>query len=198
MNSTLDISDVFKNPIDQFDKWFKEAIKSQIYEPNAMTLGTVNKDLQVSVRVVLLKYYSYNGFTFFTNYNSNKGKDIEFNNKVSLNFFWSILQRQIRIEGHAFKLSEKESEDYFNSRPIGNRISSIISPQSQKIPNRKFLEEKYKMVLEKNEIKKPENWGGYIVKPNKMEFWQGRENRLHDRILYELINNEWEISRLAP
>jgi len=198
LNSSLDIYDVLINPIEQFDKWFKEAINSQIEEPNAMSLATVNKDLQISVRIVLLKDYSENGFTFFTNYNSNKGKDIEFNNKVGLNFFWGILQRQIRIQGIAYKISKEESEKYFNSRPIGSRISAIISPQSQKIPNREFLEEKYKKILESNKIEKPENWGGYIVKPYLIEFWQGRENRLHDRIVYELINNNWEIYRLAP
>lgn len=198
LNSTLDISDVLKNPIEQFDKWFKEAINSEIDEPNAMSLGTVDKNLQVSVRVVLLKDYSDKGLTFFTNYDSNKGQDIEFNNKVALSFFWGILQRQIRIQGLAFKLSQEESEKYFNSRPIGSRVSAITSPQSHKIPSREFLEEKYKNILEKNEIKKPENWGGYIVAPYTIEFWQGRENRLHDRILYELKDNNWEISRLAP
>ncbi|GIW23031.1 MAG: hypothetical protein KatS3mg068_2038 [Candidatus Sericytochromatia bacterium] len=132
LNSSLDIRDILKNPIEQFDKWFKEAINAQIEEPNAMALATVNKEGQVSVRIVLLKDYSNEGFEFFTNYNSNKGKDIEFNNNIGLNFFWGILQRQVRIQGYAYKLSEEESEKYFNSRPLGSRISAIISPQSQK------------------------------------------------------------------
>jgi len=193
--------DVLSDPIEQFTSWWSEAINSKIEEVNAMTLATASTDGVPSARIVLLKGLTKEGFIFFTNYNSDKGKQLETNPQAALVFFWKELERQVRIEGTVSKVSKEESEAYFASRPIASQIGAWASPQSTVIPGRNLLEEnvrKYKDQFEEENIPKPPQWGGYIVKPFKMEFWQGRRSRLHDRILYTLENNNWTISRLAP
>lgn len=194
--------DVENNPFKQFEKWFNEAVKAEVLEPNAMTLATSTKNGNPSARIVLLKGFDEQGFTFFTNYDSNKGKQIDDNPKAALIFFWGDLERQVRIEGDIEKISKKDSEDYFHSRPKGSQLGAIASPQSQIIPNRGFLENNLKElsnIYSNKEIIKPENWGGYKVIPNNIEFWQGRSNRLHDRILFSKDKNGfWKTERLAP
>jgi pyridoxamine 5'-phosphate oxidase len=196
----LDEGSVNSNPFIQFDKWFNEALNSGIYEPNAMSLATSINN-KPSVRIVLLKGFDDSGFTFFTNYSSHKGQNIKENNNVALTFFWSELQRQVRIEGIAERISNDKSEEYFHSRPKGSQIGALVSSQSQIINGRKDLEEKYIELLKKYEnieVPKPENWGGYIVIPQTIEFWQGRESRLHDRIFFSKQNSEWSFVRLSP
>ena len=195
----IDDINIEKKPFDFFEKWFKDACKDKLIdEPNAMSLSTISSNGFPRTRVVLLKEFGIDGFIFYTNYNSRKGESIKLNSKVSLSFFWPSLERQILITGNAFKISDQKSEKYFNERPLGSRIGAIISPQSQIIPNRLFLEKKIKSFSENN-IKRPNYWGGFIVKPSIFEFWQGRPNRLHDRIEYILNeNSEWINYRLAP
>ena len=198
---SLSENDVAANPITQFTTWWNEAIESNIDEVNAMTLATANANGRPSARIVLLKGMSENGFEFFTNYESNKGKEMAANNKVALVFFWKELERQVRIEGTVSKLSETESDKYFFSRPVESRIGAWSSPQSTVIENREILDENVlqtKATFEGKDILRPPFWGGYIVKPNCIEFWQGRSSRLHDRIAYFLENNVWSIKRLAP
>ncbi len=186
----------------QFDKWWKEAIHSAIDEVNAMTLATVNAAGIPAARIVLLKGYDEQGFTFFTNYQSNKGHDLDVHPHASLVFFWKELERQVRITGIAEKVSAAESDEYFNSRPQGSRIGAWTSPQSQVIESRHWLEEREKQFTEtfRNQpLTRPEHWGGYRIKPLSVEFWQGRPSRLHDRLLYTLQGNgSWKIERLAP
>jgi len=195
-------NDIQKNPIDQFSIWWNQAIESQIDEVNAMTIATVDANHKPSARIVLLKDFDENGFVFFTNYNSKKGLDMLSNKNVALVFFWKELERQVRIEGTVEKVSEGVSDAYFNSRPEMSRIGAWASPQSTIIPSREILEtnfQNYQTEFEKKEIKRPQHWGGYIVKPELIEFWQGRSSRLHDRIVYEKDGgNEWIINRLAP
>ena len=198
------ISDEFKSfsPFFIFEKWFEEAKKDKtILEPNAMTLSTVNNKQYPKSRVVLLKRFDLIGFTFFTNYNSDKGKSILNNNNVCLNFYWPSLEKQIIIKGKAHRISEKESNDYFNSRPLGSQIGAIVSSQSEIIESREILEIKFKEVnkyYSNTKPKRPANWGGYIVKPVLFEFWQGRKNRLHDRLEFILDGNIWNSNRLSP
>ena len=191
-----------KNPIKQFNLWFQEAVKFKIKEPNAMILSTIKKKNKPTSRTVLLKEVDNKGFIFFTNYNSNKGVEIKNNKNVSLNFLWKNMERQIIIEGITKRISEISSINYFNKRPRDSQISAWVSDQSKKIKNKTVLENQYKKMVKKFQkikvIPKPTCWGGYIVLPNKMEFWQGKKSRLHDRICYKLINKEWKKFRLSP
>jgi len=192
--------DLPENPIKLFSDWFINAdSKSNEIEPNAMSLSTIDLNGVPITRVVLLKKFSNDGFVFCTNYSSRKGKSITKNPNVCMSFFWSSLEQQVIINGKASKVSEADSDNYFNSRPIGSRLGAIISNQSEIIPSREYLENKLKKNnLENNSVKRPKNWGGYIVDPTSIEFWQGRENRLHDRILYKKENNIWNYVRLSP
>ncbi len=191
-----------KNPIKQFNLWFQEAVKFKIKEPNAMILSTIKKKNKPTSRTVLLKEVDNKGFIFFTNYNSNKGVEIKNNKNVSLNFLWKNMERQIIIEGITKRISEISSINYFNKRPRDSQISAWVSDQSKKIKNKTVLENQYKKMVKKFEkieiIPKPTCWGGYIVLPNKIEFWQGKKSRLHDRICYKLINKDWKKFRLSP
>ena len=200
--ATLDISNVTANPIDQFNKWFAEAIQAEVLEPNAMSLATVGTDNRPSCRIVLLKGIVDERFLFFTNYQSQKGKELENNPVCALTFFWPQVERQVRIEGTITRVEEKSSIEYFQSRPLGSQIGAWSSPQSTVISNREILDERVKMIAKKFEgntrLPKPHQWGGYQVLPQMIEFWQGRENRLHDRIQYVLVSSQWQIQRLAP
>ena len=192
-----------ENPMEQFRDWFLEAEQnSQISEANAMSISTLENDGCPRTRMVLLKSYTWEGFIFYTNYDSRKGKAIEKNHKACLHFFWPSLERQIIIKADLEKLAENLSDGYFHSRPKGSQLGAVVSPQSEVIPNRQFLEEKLKMLekeFENQEVQRPKNWGGYLAKPYEIEFWQGRPNRLHDRIIYELQEDfDWKVSRLAP
>ena len=199
---TLTKASVDSNPLQQFRTWFFEA-KDTIGagEVNTMTLTTMGLDGFPKGRVVLLKEYDEFGFYFFTNYNSDKGKDIEANENVSLSFFWPVLERQVIIKGRASKTSKAVSDNYFDSRPLGSRLGAILSNQSKIIENREVLMEKLNALEEKYKDKnptRPDYWGGILVSPISMEFWQGRPNRLHDRIRYTLEGYDWKINRLAP
>lgn len=202
IQASLNEEDVAPSPFSQFDKWWKDAEKSEIDEMNAMTLTTSTVDGRPSARIVLLKSYDEEGFMFFTNYESRKGQELAENPHVCLLFFWKELERQVRIEGTVSKASAAESDQYYNSRPLGSRIGAIASPQSKVIPDRLFLEQQVERVT--NEFKdkepvRPEYWGGYIVRPTLIEFWQGRSSRLHDRIVYTITpEGNWTIARLAP
>jgi pyridoxamine 5'-phosphate oxidase len=198
---TLNENEVAENPVQQFSFWWNEAMKSEIPEVNAMTLATASKDGIPHARIVLLKSFDAAGFVFFTNYESNKGNELDNNAKAALVFFWKELERQVRIEGTVKKIAAEESDAYFNSRPAGSRIGAWASPQSNVIAGRDILEENVKRFTEEFEgsIPRPQNWGGYVVIPVSIEFWQGRINRLHDRILYTKTTNDiWKIERLAP
>ncbi|TGL19279.1 pyridoxamine 5'-phosphate oxidase [Leptospira yanagawae] len=189
------------DPLALFSKWFTEAKEEKELEPNAMSLATVNKEGQPSVRIVLLKGLIRNEFQFFTNYHSHKGKDILDNPKVALTFFWPKLERQIRIEGTVSKISKEESEAYFKIRPRESQIGAHTSNQSSVVSSREELESKFQFLSkewEGKEIPMPEFWGGYSVYPTKIEFWQGRVGRLHDRILFERKHSSWERTRLSP
>jgi pyridoxamine 5'-phosphate oxidase len=188
---------VDKNPFRQFEKWMKEALEARVNEPSAMGLSAIGGDGFPHTRIVLLKDFGEEGFTFFTNYNSMKGKSIANNTAVSLLFFWPELERQIRIAGFAEKTSSEVSDRYFYSRPQNSQIAATVSAQSTKIQSREILDQLFEISKDKPIIR-PENCGGYLVKPVRFEFWQGRESRLHDRILFEKKGENWQISRLAP
>ncbi|HVW13319.1 MAG TPA: pyridoxamine 5'-phosphate oxidase [Mucilaginibacter sp.] len=198
----LSESDTAADPIKQFDKWFNEALASQQHEPTAMTLATATPDGRPSARIVLMKGFDKEGFSFYTNYLSRKGKEIAKNPLGALTFFWDTLERQVRIEGTIEKLSREESEKYFHSRPKGSQVGAVASPQSQEIPGREGLEKKWQELEAQyagKDVPKPSHWGGYILKPRMIEFWQGRPSRLHDRILYKKTDNQnWKKVRLAP
>lgn len=200
-SETLLEKDVAPNPIQQFQKWWDQAIASELLEPNAMTLATSSFDGLPSARIVLIKDFDERGFVFYTNYESFKAMQLEENPKACLVFHWKELERQVRISGVVAKVAAEESEAYYHSRPIGSRIGAWTSPQSKVIPNREWLEEEFekkKQEFGEGEVPRPPHWGGYIVKPVIIEFWQGRFSRLHDRIQYTLENGEWKIERLAP
>lgn len=198
----FDETHIMVNPMDQFKHWFKEAIDSEVNEPNAMSLSTVKADGKPSSRIVLLKGIEPNGFVFYTNYDSNKGKQLEHQKFAAALFFWPELQRQVRIEGSVKKISEAESDAYFASRPIDSQIGAHASPQSNPISSRKVLEDNYmsfKTLFETKPLIRPVNWGGYILEPASMEFWQGRASRLHDRFLFtHTATLDWTYTRLAP
>jgi len=202
MKEALSENQVEENPFRQFDRWWDEAVKAEIDEVNAMTLSTVSSDGKPTARIVLLKGYDDYGFVFFTNYESKKGKDLLLNPNASLLFFWKELERQVRIEGTCEKVSEAESDQYFYSRPEGSRIGAWASPQSQVISSRDVLDSNL-AELEKRfrdtPVTRPPHWGGYRIKPQTMEFWQGRPSRLHDRIAYSQDGSgDWKFARLAP
>lgn len=199
----LSKNEVSENPIELFQKWFFEVEEFGIdEEPNAMTISTIGKDGFPKNRVVLLKKYTWEGFIFYTNYLSEKGKSIEENPNVCLSFFWHGIERQIIIKGKAEKISENLSDGYFETRPDGSKLGAWASDQSQVVPSRDYLDERLKNFEDRfknKEITRPKHWGGYIVKPLSMEFWQGRPNRMHDRLRYTLQENyDWKIERLAP
>ena len=198
---SLSESEVETKPIEQFEKWWDEAVKSQAEEVNAMTLATCNNKGYPSARIVLLKGFSEKGFIFFTNYESRKGRELKENPYASLLFFWKELERQVRIEGPVVKADEEKSNEYFESRPPLSKIGAWSSPQSSVIKSRDDLEEnvlKYQREFNNETIPRPPHWGGYVVKPTVIEFWQGRPNRLHDRLQYTLSNDKWIVERLAP
>jgi len=193
--------DIDSNPFQQFGKWFDEAVKAQLYEPNVMTLATADRFGKPSARIVLLKEFDESGFVFYTNYNSKKGQDLIENPQASLVFFWAELERQVRIDGLVTKVDAATSDAYFHSRPIGSQIGATASPQSSILDSRSSLEEKVAELtktFEGQEIPRPEHWGGYLIEPTHIEFWQGRPSRLHDRLSYDLIDGSWIINRLAP
>ncbi len=201
-HQTLLEKDVDSNPVNQFTKWWQEALRSEIVEPNAMNLATASLDAMPSARIVLLKAFNEKGFVFFTNYQSFKAQQLVENPKACLVFFWKELERQVRITGLVDKISPQESDEYFNSRPATSRIGAIVSPQSRVIENRQWIDEKFNKLVNEmkgKKIQRPEYWGGYVVKPVIIEFWQGRPSRLHDRVQYTLSENgDWIIERLAP
>lgn len=186
-------------PFEQFTQWFAQALEAGVAEPNAMTLATVGPDQAPSARIVLLKGFDENGFVFYTNYESRKGRDLAAHPQAALLFFWQPLERQVRIEGRIEKTTAEESDAYFRSRPLGSRIGAWVSPQSQPI-SREALEARYAELtaLLGDDPQRPPHWGGYRVVPHRVEFWQGRPSRLHDRLAYELQGDAWVLQRLAP
>jgi pyridoxamine 5'-phosphate oxidase len=198
---SLDQKDVELNPFEQFSIWFEEAMNSQLYEPNAMILATASKEGKPSVRALLLKGFDEIGFVFYTNYEGRKGKELDENNNASILFYWAELERQVRLEGKVEKISKEESEKYFKTRPFKSRVGAWASAQSTVIESRfviikKFI--KYLFKFHSNDVPLPPYWGGYILKPDVFEFWQGRANRLHDRVRYRKGDTEWIIERLSP
>jgi pyridoxamine 5'-phosphate oxidase len=192
--------DLHPDPIHQFNHWFQAAISAGVPEPNAMTLATVDGEGQPSTRIVLLKGVDQRGFAFYTNYESRKGRELAANPKAALTFFWAGLERQICIRGTCTKASREESETYFKSRPVGSRLGAWVSKQSSAIVSRDFLEQRLvELTAQYGENPPtPPYWGGYILKPATMEFWQGRPNRLHDRFLYTWSDQAWRVDRLSP
>lgn len=200
--ATLDQATIDKNPITQFEKWFHEALEAEVIEANAMTLSTVTESGRPSARIVLLKGIEQNKFQFYTNYQSQKGKELDNNPACALTFFWPELERQVRIEGISERLESSVSEAYFQSRPRSSQVGAWASPQSSIIKDRSLLEVRAREIEKRfagDEIlPKPNQWGGYAIEPFEIEFWQGRPSRLHDRIVYYKSENQWVIHRLAP
>ena len=200
-SAELSEQDIDQNPIAQFKTWFQQALDAQLYEPNVMTLATASAEGVPSARIVLLKGFDEEGFVFYTNYESHKGRELQENPRAALVFFWAELERQVRIEGTVSKVDPAVSTAYFHSRPHGSQIGAMVSPQSQVIKSRTELENHIVILKEKydgQEVPRPAHWGGYVVKPSTIEFWQGRPSRLHDRIRYKFIEGSWIIDRLAP
>ena len=193
-------TEVPANPLTLFQVWFEQAMTAECPEPNSMTLATADQAGNPSARIVLLKGADQNGFTFFTNYESQKGRELAIRPRAALLFQWHELERQVRIKGMVEKVTSTESDEYFHSRPAASRIGAWASPQSAEIPNREFLEETEKRFASEfgNQPPRPEHWGGYRLHPTEIEFWQGRPSRLHDRIAYYLEGSSWRIARLAP
>lgn len=194
-------TDVHEDPTVQFARWFEEALNANVSEPNAFVLATATPEGRPSARVMLLKGLDARGFTFFTNYESRKGREILANPWVAMDFFWDELERQVRVEGRAEKVPAEESDAYFASRPHGSRLGAWASSQSSRITSREELEERLREVEARfggGEVPRPPHWGGFLVAPVRIEFWQGRPSRLHDRILYELDESGWSVSRLSP
>lgn len=199
--ASLQKKDVDGQPIKQFEKWMNSTLRAGVNEATAMALATVGEDGFPQSRIVLLKDFNELGFTFFTNYESEKGLAIAHNPVVSLHFFWPQMERQIRILGKAEKTGGAVSDQYFLSRPVMSQIAAIASGQSREIPSRQYLEDRFEQIkkdAEDQPLERPKNWGGYLVRPVKMEFWQGRKSRLHDRILYKMVQGNWVIKRLSP
>jgi len=198
---TLDEKDVNPNPFLQFGEWFKLAEESNLTEYYIMTLATADKEGKPSARIVLLRNFDENGFVFYTNYTSRKGNDIFENPNAALLFFWQDLERQVRIEGTLTKQTAEESDSYFASRPFESKLGAWTSEQSKVIESRNVLDERFAEVSKKyadGNVPRPPHWGGYVLKPTHIEFWQGRPSRLHDRILFTMENNVWKMERLAP
>lgn len=198
---TLSEEDVLPSPIAMLQQWLDEAMRAEALEPSAMTISTVSEDGKPSSRVVLVKEIRDDGFTFFTNYDSRKGMQLAENSNIAVNFIWHELERQVRVEGQAQKLSPQESDAYFSIRPPKSKLGAWASPQSQVIASREALEKRvldYEKQFEHTPMTRPPQWGGYLIVPSYFEFWQGRASRLHDRIQYRLEGKEWKIERLAP
>ena len=199
--ASLDERDAEKSAVNQFRKWLDDALKSTEAEPTAMVVSTVDEHLQPHSRVVLLKEFDENGLVFYTNYESNKAQQLAVNNRIAVLFFWQSLERQVRITGKVEKVPEHVSVDYFNSRPLDSRIGANTSPQSKQIESKEFLEKRFAQIKQQfgENVPKPAQWGGYLIQPDTFEFWQGRPNRLHDRLHYKkTTSGEWKIARLAP
>ena len=198
----LDEKDIETDPINQFEKWFEDAVKNKVNEPNVMHLSTATPDGIPSGRIMLLKGFDENGFVFFTNYDSRKGGELQINSNASMTFLWLELYRQVRIEGKVHQISSEESDEYFHSRPRGSQIGAVASSQSRILSSRSELEktaEEIELRFKDKQIPRPDNWGGFCLVPDSIEFWQGRANRLHDRIKYEKkVGKNWTISRLYP
>lgn len=199
-NEQLEINQLESDPMKQFRLWFQEALDQGVAEPNAFSLATVNSASEPSNRIVLVKEIRDEGIVFFSNYESRKGLDISKNNHVSACFFWQPLSKQVRIFGICEKIKPKDSDKYFKSRPFDSQIGAIASPQSQIIESREWLISRFEKCQSKldEHVQRPDFWGGYIIKPLKVEFWQGQPSRLHDRFLYQWVDEEWTIDRLAP
>lgn len=198
--SSIDFNNLLDNPFTLFSVWINDAMNA-IKEANAFVLSTVSSNNIPSSRVVLLKHFDQNGFVFYTNYESAKSIDISNNKFVSLNFYWPNLERQVRISGKAYKISAEKSDEYFKSRPEESKIGALISKQSEEIDLNYDFSQRFKKIknyFENNDIKRPDNWGGIIIKPNLFEFWQGKPSRLHDRICYEIKQKKWKVYRLSP
>ena len=195
-------SEVASDPIKQFERWWQDAVNAAIPEANAVTLATAYADGVPSARVMLLKGFSEKGFVFYTNYNSHKGRQLTENPRACLVFFWKELERQVRVTGIVERTSDEESDQYFKSRPIASQVGAIVSPQSEVIESRDWLDDRNTMLIEQlvnSDIVRPRHWGGFLLKPVIIEFWQGRPGRLHDRIQYSLSEDgKWKIERLAP
>lgn len=197
--NSLEVEDLKAAPHEMLEFWLSEV--KDLHDYNAMVVSSVDASGQPHSRVVLLRGVNEKGLKFYTNYDSNKGLELEQNNKVALNFFWPSVERQVRVEGELHKLSEEESDAYFNSRPRESQIGAWVSPQSATIDSREVLNERFREFTDKFEgqsVPRPSNWGGYLIRPKYFEFWQGRPNRLHDRLSYSLFEENWSIGRMAP
>lgn len=198
MKGVLDISNTLDTPMEQFRIWFEDAVQSQLSEPNAMILATATSDGQPSARAMLLKEYNEGGFIFFTNKGSRKGQEMLANPRAAILFFWGELERQVRIEGRLEEISAQENDDYFYSRPVGSQYGAMASPQSKEIESREWIEQRVESLMAAGNPQRPNLWGGFRLVPERMEFWQGRPSRLHDRIQYERTTQGWMRKRLAP